>query len=182
MRQAISFFGGSRWIDLTLAVFWVIGHTLFIFGDELRLNQIQVIGTHNSYHIAPTPAALQLIESASRGAGLKLDYTHPPLEEQFSVLGIRQIELDIYADPEGGRFAKPLSYRMLNAVGGVAGPNPDPDGSLLKPGFKILHVPDVDYRTTVRSLRDALQQIQKWSLDHPTHIPLLILMELYGDN
>jgi len=168
----------SRRIDLPLAVFWVIANTSFVFGDELRLNQIQVIGTHNSYHIAPTPAALQLIESASRGAAQKLDYTHPPLDEQFSALGIRQIELDVYADPDGGLFANPLSYRMLNAVGGAAGPNPNPDGSLLKPGFKILHVPDIDYRTTVRSLRDALQQIQKWSLGHPTHVPLLILMEL----
>ena len=183
MRQAITWFLQStflrsRRIDLPLAVFWVIANTSFVFGDELRLNQIQVIGTHNSYHIAPTPAALQLVESASRGAAQKLDYTHPPLEEQFSVLGIRQIELDVYADPDGGLFAHPLSYRMLNAVGGAAGPNPNPDGSLLKPGFKILHVPDIDYRTTVRSLRDALQQIQKWSLGHPTHVPLMILMEL----
>ena len=23
--------------------------------DEVRLNQIQVIGTHNSYHVAPSP-------------------------------------------------------------------------------------------------------------------------------
>ena len=183
MRQAITWFLRStflqsRRIGLPLAVFWVIANTSFVFGDELRLNQIQVIGTHNSYHIAPTPAALQLIESASRGAAQKLDYTHPPLDEQFSALGIRQIELDVYADPDGGLFANPLSYRMLKAVGGAAGPNPNPDGSLLKPGFKILHVPDVDYRTTVRSLRDALQQIQKWSLGHPTHVPLMILMEL----
>jgi Phosphoinositide phospholipase C, Ca2+-dependent len=153
-------------------------HASSILGDDLRLNQIQVIGTHNSYHLAPTPATLKLIEAASRGAGSKLDYTHPPLEEQFGTLGIRQVELDVYADPEGGRFATPLAYRMLNPVGGAAGPDPNHDGLLLKPGFKILHVPDIDYRTTVRTLQEALQRIKKWSVGHPAHVPLFVLIEL----
>ena len=29
--------------------------------DEPRFNQIQVIGSHNSYHIAPAPAIQQMI-------------------------------------------------------------------------------------------------------------------------
>ena len=39
-----------------------------ILGDDLKLNQIQVIGTHNSYHLAPTPAMMRLIETANREA------------------------------------------------------------------------------------------------------------------
>ena len=149
-----------------------------ILGDDLKLNQIQVIGTHNSYHIAPTPATLRLIETADRDVAPKLDYSHRPLDEQFGMLGIRQIELDIYADPKGGHFATPMAYRLLNPNGGAAGPDPNADGSLLKPGFKILHVPDIDYRTSVPTLRGALEQIRKWSLEHPTHVPLFVLVEL----
>src|SRR5947209_5695715 len=69
---------------------------------ELRLNQIQVIGTHNSYHLAPAPAVLELIATAGRSRAEGLDYTHRPLREQFARLGIRQIELDVFADPKGG--------------------------------------------------------------------------------
>ncbi|MEI8020242.1 MAG: phosphatidylinositol-specific phospholipase C1-like protein [Schlesneria sp.] len=179
MKRATNLLCQPGGISLTLGfLLSFLNHAPSILGDDLRLNQIQLIGTHNSYHLAPTPATLQLIESANRDAASKLDYTHLPLEEQFSTLGIRQVELDVYADPEGGRFATPLAYRMLNPVNGAAGPDPNHDGALLKPGFKILHVPDVDYRTTVRTLQDALQRIQKWSASHPTHVPLFVLIEL----
>ena len=72
---------------------------------EPRLNQIQVIGSHNSYHIAPSRAVLELIAATGRRRAESLDYTHRPLAEQFSRLGIRQVELDVYADPKGGLFA-----------------------------------------------------------------------------
>ena len=77
-----------------------------VAGDP-RLNQIQVIGTHNSYHIAPAPTVLGLIAAGGRRNAEALDYTHRPLAEQFSQLGIRQIELDVFADPKGGLFASP---------------------------------------------------------------------------
>jgi hypothetical protein len=46
------------------------------------------------------------------GAAEDLDYSHYHLEEQFSQFGIRQIELDVYYDPDGGLFSK----RMGNIV------------------------------------------------------------------
>ena len=52
--------------------------------DTLRLNQFQVKGTHNSYHIAQ-PQAIKA-----------LNYTHVPLDEQFRSQGVRQIELDTH--------------------------------------------------------------------------------------
>ena len=36
---------------------------------EPRLNQIQVIGTHNSYHIPPAEAIYELVASAGTGGG-----------------------------------------------------------------------------------------------------------------
>ncbi len=117
-------------------------------GDEVRLNQIQVIGTHNSYHIAPHQAVLDVIAKRSPELARSLDYTHRPLAEQFSRLGIRQIELDIFADPNGGLYAEPLVTKTV----ADAGPPHDPEGLLRKPGMKILHVQDIDYRTTALTL------------------------------
>ena len=51
---------------------------------ELRLNQVQVKGTHNSYHIAAMDAIKPLA------------YTHAPLDVQFRAQGVRQIELDTH--------------------------------------------------------------------------------------
>ena len=53
--------------------------------DVLRLNQIQVKGTHNSYHVAPmSPLTAEWA------------YTHAPLREQFDSLGVRKVELDVH--------------------------------------------------------------------------------------
>lgn len=169
-------------LSLVLFASWDGAREKAVNGEDLRLNQIQVIGTHNSYHIAPTPAAMKLIESANPDAAPKLDYTHRTLEEQFGRLGIRQIELDVFADPEGGLYAKPMGYHVVNSLDDTAaGPNPNADGSLMKPGFKILHVPDIDYATTVKTLQDGLQRIRKWSLNHPQHVPMFVLVELKDD-
>lgn len=56
----------------------------------LRLNQIQVLGTHNSYHLAP-PAGTTLTPER--------DITQSPLTVQFERQSIRQIELDVHASP-----------------------------------------------------------------------------------
>src|SRR5882672_3006444 len=91
--------------------------------DDLRLNQIQVIGTHNSYHVAAAPAVKTLIGSLRKGWVEQIDYTHRPLTEQLEKLGIRQVELDVFADPKGGLFATPEG-RKLAAGKGDIGPDP----------------------------------------------------------
>ena len=139
-----------------------------------RLNQIQVIGSHNSYHIAPDPAILKLIEATRPGGGKALEYTHRPLGEQFSKLGIRQIELDVYADPAGGLYANPHFGKLLNS----SAKQHDPEGLLKKPGTKILHVPDIDFRTTALTFVDGLKQIHEWSRANPRHVPIFVLVEL----
>ncbi len=149
--------------------------------DELRVNQTQVIGTHNSYHVAPHPNVLNLIGATSRRQAEGLDYTHRPLAEQFSRLGIRQVELDVFADPNGGHFATPAARQILQTQHKDAGPDPDEGGKLRKPGLKVLHVPDIDYITTAPTFVDALAQVRDWSKAHPRHVPILILVELKDD-
>jgi Phosphoinositide phospholipase C, Ca2+-dependent len=161
-----------------IAVAVLGGCGMALADDDVRLNQIQVIGTHNSYHIVPHPEVLKLIAAGGRGRAEGLDYSHRPLAEQFSELGIRQIELDVFADPEGGHYATPSARKILKGLGKEPGPDPDVDGQLRKPGLKVLHVQDVDYRTTVPTFVEALKQVKAWSRAHPRHVPILVLVEL----
>jgi len=134
--------------------------------DCVRLNQIQVLGTHNSYHIAPVPAMLAAIGPQSAD----IEYTHRPLTEQLSQLGIRQFELDVFADPIGGRYATPAALSM---VPGLTAPGSD----LSRPGFKVLHTPDTDYLTTCATLVACLTEIRDWSRQNPRHVPIQIQIE-----
>jgi hypothetical protein len=49
-------------------------------------------GHHNSYHVEPRPPLLQFIASIDPLAAASVEYTHRPLDEQLSELGIRQVE------------------------------------------------------------------------------------------
>ena len=58
--------------------------------EPLRLNDIQVKGSHNSYHIEPPPETLDLYhEVAPQLNPYQLAYTHPPLTEHLE-LGFRE--------------------------------------------------------------------------------------------
>jgi Phosphoinositide phospholipase C, Ca2+-dependent len=100
------------------------------------------------------------------------------LTEQFSRLGIRQVELDVFADPDGGHFASPSARSSLRKAGKEPGPDPNDGGRLAKPGLKVLHVQDVDYLSTVSTFLAALKEIRSWSITHPRHVPILVLVEL----
>jgi hypothetical protein len=140
-----------------------------------------VIGSHNSYHIEPSPAVSTLIAAAGEHLAQALEYTHPPLAEQFSSRGVRQIELDLFYDPEGGLYAEPSARKVLRGLGRDPGPDHDPKGLLRRPGMKVLHVPDIGYRTTAPTLVDALKQAREWSKAHPRHVPIMILLELKSE-
>jgi Phosphoinositide phospholipase C, Ca2+-dependent len=174
-----------RWIEIVhfmgcLGIAVATGVTAAIAGEP-RLNQIQVIGTHNSYHIAPAPAIYDLVASAGRRRAEGLDYSHRPLKEQLSQLGIRELELDVYADPKGGLYAEPHLRKMVKNRGKDPGPDPAADGKLRKPGFKVLHVQDVDFRTHTPLFIDALKQIRSWSRANRRHLPITIMIELKDD-
>ncbi len=145
-------------------------------GTAIRLNQIQLIGTHNSYHAGIAPSESKLWEGKYADAYKGLDYQHQPLPQQFDS-GVRQIEIDVYADAKGGRYAHPSGPKNVAAAGLPADPDFDPKGLMLQPGFKVMHVQDVDYRSTCQPPMGCLQQIRHWSLGHPNHAPIFILVE-----
>ncbi len=148
-----------------------------IFDDKtVKMNQIQVIGTHNSYRIKPQKELLDNLKNyVSDNLIKELKYSHLPLDKQFNVQNIRQIELDIFADPEGGLFYHRAGQILLgkNTASGIS--------KLKKPGYKVMHVPHVDYETHYITLIDALKEVKKWSLNNPNHIPIMILIEVKTD-
>jgi hypothetical protein len=141
-------------------------------GDAVRMNEVQVLGSHNSYHLRPEPAVRDGIAAfAGEEAALELDYEHLPLTEQLEDHGIRQFELDVYADPEGGRFAD----RPAAALIGLPTESGEPE--LDEPGFKVLHQVDVDFRSTCLTFVVCLGEIETWSSANPDHEPIMIMVE-----
>ncbi len=67
--------------------------------EPLRLNQIQVIGTHNSYHLRPPDVMLETAASVTDEAA-SMDYSHDPLDIQLDN-GVRSFELDIQPFADG---------------------------------------------------------------------------------
>jgi hypothetical protein len=143
---------------------------------DLHINQIQVIGSHNSYHAGFAPSAAALWQTKSPDGFKGLDYQHQPLTQQLDS-GVRQIELDVFADTKGGRYAHPYGPQMVAAAGLPPDPPFDADGVMDKPGFKVMHMEDIDYRSTCQPFTACLTEVRKWSQAHPKHIPIFILVE-----
>ena len=141
--------------------------------DSLRINQIQAVGTHNSYKQAIAPEMMKLIAERSADTALTLDYSHRSLAEQLDA-GARQVELDPLDDPEGGAFADPMGARML-AAQGVRVETPD-RAVMSKPGIKVLHATDIDFRSSCPTFVDCLTQVKAWSDQHRDHTPILIMI------
>jgi hypothetical protein len=144
--------------------------------DSVRINQIQVIGTHNSYHAGLAPSEAKLLQQKNPKLYRALEYRHRPLDEQLTS-GVRQIELDIYADSEGGRYAHPQGPDAVADAGLPKDPDFDPEGLMGKPGFKVMHVQDLDYRSTCQQLIACLKIVRTWSQAHKDHVPIFILLE-----
>jgi hypothetical protein len=142
----------------------------------LHINQIQVIGSHNSYHTGIAPSERKLIEQQNPKAMRALDYAHAPLPDQLTG-GIRQLEIDIYADTKGGRYAHPAIVDKVAEAGLPADPDFDPNHEMQKPGFKVMHVLDVDQRSSCHTFIACLTTIRGWSQEHPQHLPIFILVE-----
>ncbi len=151
-------------------------------GDDLiGLNEIQMLGSHNSYHLAPDSGALAALIlaaaanpdiAAALGNPAELNYEHADLVTQLN-RGIRTFELDVYADPVGGLFSSPLLAQLLGL--------PQPGASLAAPGLKVLHIVDIDYRSSCPTLQACLALMRTWSDAHPGHMPIVVNLELKDD-
>lgn len=148
--------------------------------QELKLNQIQVIGSHNSYKSQMAPELLAYLSKVNPSASQSLEYAHIPLEDQLD-LGLRNLELDVFHDPEGGRYSNPKGLGIIKASGGVI-PDYDPTSALSKPGLKLFHVQDLDFQSHYLLFADALKGLKTWSEAHPDHSPVFILINAKDGN
>ena len=149
-----------------------------ISADELKLNQVQIIATHNSYHLKTDKAVFRFLQFLHHARFLpkglnpdELDYTKDSLSVQLGQYNVRGLELDVWRDPKGGRFyhRKGKAYVWKRTTSGVQ--------ELKQPGFKILHIPDFDFNTTNYTFKGALIEIKRWSDANPGHLPLFINIE-----
>jgi hypothetical protein len=168
---------------------------------ETRINEIQVLGTHNSYAMPVDPRLLaavdpllgQLIgntadklpphqralfrEEHPHDVSIVdgLSYRHPDLAAQLDS-GMRSLEIDVNPDPAGSNFADPAGYRLLRKQG-VTDLLPFDAAAMKAPGFKVLHIPDIDFRSHCPLLKQCLGEIRRWSETHPDHVPLFLVLE-----
>jgi len=144
--------------------------------EDLPINQIQVIGSHNSYKQAINPALFNVIKMQDSAAANSLDYEHIPMPEQLD-MGLRNLEIDVYADEKGGKYAHPRGFEQVKGQ-----PAFDKEDEMNKPGFKVFHVPDLDFRSSALTFVNALQQLKKWSDANPNHTPVFITLEVKDDS
>ncbi len=141
---------------------------------SVRLNEMQVVGTHNSYHRELNRTEERTYDEIIATPGdyeRFLAYSHASIPNQLERQQMRGLELDLFPDPAGGLYSQPLVRQRLGL-----GPLPDP--AWLQPGIKVFHITDLDYKTTCVRLVTCLEQVRGWSDSHPGHVPLQIMLEL----
>jgi hypothetical protein len=159
-------------ILFTLFLASTIHYSVQAQDENLKLNQIQVIGSHNSYRQAIETDLYNTIQAKDTSRSLKgLEYTHIGITEQLNK-GLRNLEIDVYADTKGGKYAHPKGLDIAKSEHAY-----DPKGLMNKPGFKVFHMPDIDFRTSCYTFEICLQELKKWSDANPNHVPIFITLE-----
>ena len=115
--------------------------------NGVRLNEIQMLATHNSYKRRPNAMAraiMRYILIPLRFAwGDEWGYSFDTLTRQLGN-GIRSFELDVMREKEG---------------------------------FRCAHIPLIDYASNSPDFGLALKEIDLWSQHNPGHLPITILVE-----
>lgn len=156
---------------------------------DCRLNQARWLGSHNSFKPVLPAAyyealAARLQQQTHTPAVQKLQslrYGHASLTSQLNS-GLRLLELDLLKDDVGGSFARPLfgaelkqALQQHKPVDNAARYFP---ATLTQPGFKVLHLPDIDFASHCAQARDCIAVLAQWSKTNPGHWPVLIVINV----
>ena len=149
--------------------------------QELKLNQIQIIASHNSYKKRPSEKEMKFLLKVKDKLGkennpIALDYGHLPFDSQFTYYNVRGLEIDISNDPKGGFYYKRKINAFIHGLKQKSGIE-----ELKQPGLKVLHIKDVDYETNYYTFKQSLAALKKWSDEHPNHLPMFINIESKDD-
>ncbi len=138
------------------------------------LNDIQVIGSHNSYKIAVEQPILDFISQLDQTLAQSIEYEHIPLSEQLD-LGLRNLEFDVFYDPKGGHYTNPEGLEVVQDAGVI--PLPYDENNVLEGlGLKMFHTQDVDFRSHHLLFTNGLEELKQWSDRNPTHTPIVVLI------
>ncbi|MCG1035041.1 Ca2+-dependent phosphoinositide-specific phospholipase C [Polaribacter sargassicola] len=169
--------------------------------NNIKINEIQVIGTHNSYAKKRDAVIMNFLDPmfSKMLKGLQdkmpeiqkeqwkefhpnemsfkemISYSFPDFPTQLDA-GMRSLAIDIVYDPEGGKFSKPAVYDVLKAKG-ITNFQPFDATGLETPGFKVMHIPDIDFLSHYNTFESALTDLKSWSDKNPTHTPIFIMIE-----
>jgi len=99
-----------------------------------------------------------------------IDFGQPSLDKQLDK-DARSLDFDLAYDPQGGTYKNPAGASLAMDL------LPDDyTRTMARPGFKVIHVLDVDYKSSCLLLSDCLRQISDWSKAHPRHLPIVITL------
>ncbi len=120
--------------------------------DGVKLNEIAILGTHNSYQrlaTAETRFAMNIVDTITlKKFGLNtFDFEMDTLTEQLE-MGIRNVEIDIETLDKNNKIE-----------------------------FKVTHNSLIDNASSAYDFEKALQEIKMWSDNNPEHIPVIIIVE-----
>jgi Phosphoinositide phospholipase C, Ca2+-dependent len=142
---------------------------------NLRLNEIQFVGTAESYKQRPSSSMLGLIRMGSAEDARELDFGEPPIAAQLN-MGARALTFDIASDSKGGLYAHPSGALMAMEL--MSDPYVQ---AMSRPGFKVLHLLDIDFETSCMTLENCLHGVAIWSRAHPDHLPIVIALRTNDD-
>ncbi|HEY0107731.1 MAG TPA: phosphatidylinositol-specific phospholipase C1-like protein, partial [Rhizomicrobium sp.] len=142
---------------------------------NLHLNDIVTVGTHNSYKAAIPARIMSLVRFGSSKAAKELDYAHVPLAAQLDD-GARAIELDVVYDPQGGLYDNPAGAAMTGETLSA-----DYVAQMKQPGFKVMHVQDIDFHAVCITFVACLKDLKAWSDGHRDHVPILVTINAKDD-
>jgi len=125
------------------------------FSEGVKINEIAVMGTHNSYQLLGTlpkralMKALQIISfgAVENKAVFEMDTFTAQLEQ-----GVRNLEIDIEAVDDEGDIS-----------------------------FIVTHDPILDNVSSAYNFAKGLEEIAMWSDNNPGHLPVYLLIEPKGD-
>jgi hypothetical protein len=144
------------------------GCTRAWFDANLHINQIQLVGTAESYKQRPSASMLGLIRMGSAEDARELDFAEPPIAAQLN-MGARSLEFDVANDPKGGLYARPAGAMMAMEL-----VSDQYIHDMSQPGFKVIHILDIDFNSSCMTLVNCLQAVAGWSRAHPDHVPIVI--------
>ena len=145
------------------------------FDANLKINEIQTIGTAESYKLRPSLQLMTLVKMGSPEDARQIDFSEPAISKQLDS-GARSLEFDIAYDPKGGLYANPSGAMMAMEF-----LSDSYTKAMSSAGFKVIHILDIDFNSSCWTLKDCLQSVADWSRRHPDHLPIVIALRSNDD-